>query len=39
MLNGFEDPISQVMNLDFKLIDQILLQAVARVNRINKNEP
>ena len=38
LLTGFDAPIAQVMYLDQKLTDHTLLQAIARVNRTNKNK-
>lgn len=38
LLTGFDAPIAQVMYLDTKLTDHRLLQAIARVNRTNKNK-
>ena len=38
LLTGFDAPICQVMYLDRKLMDHSLLQAIARVNRTNKNK-
>jgi len=38
LLTGFDAPIAQVMYLDNKLTDHNLLQAIARVNRTNKNK-
>ena len=38
LLTGFDAPIAQVMYLDRKLADHTLLQAIARVNRTNKNK-
>lgn len=38
LLTGFDAPIAQVMYLDQKLTNHSLLQAIARVNRINKNK-
>lgn len=38
LLTGFDAPIAQVMYLDRKLTDHTLLQAIARVNRTNKNK-
>lgn len=38
LLTGFDAPIAQVMYLDCKLSDHTLLQAIARVNRTNKNK-
>jgi len=38
LLTGFDAPIVQVMYLDRKLTDHTLLQAIARVNRTNKNK-
>ncbi|MDA9681564.1 HsdR family type I site-specific deoxyribonuclease [Luminiphilus sp.] len=38
LLTGFDAPIAQVMYLDRKLTDHNLLQAIARVNRTNKNK-
>jgi type I restriction enzyme R subunit len=38
LLTSFDAPIAQVMYLDRKLTDHTLLQAVARVNRTNKNK-
>ncbi len=38
LLTGFDAPIAQVMYLDRKLSDHSLLQAIARVNRTNKNK-
>jgi type I restriction enzyme R subunit len=38
LLTGFDAPIVQVMYLDRKLSDHTLLQAIARVNRTNKNK-
>ena len=38
LLTGFDAPIAQVMYLDRKLSDHTLLQAIARVNRTNKNK-
>jgi type I restriction enzyme R subunit len=38
LLTGFDAPIAQVMYLDRKLTDHSLLQAIARVNRTNKNK-
>lgn len=38
LLTGFDAPIAQVMYLDRKLSDHNLLQAIARVNRTNKNK-
>ena len=36
LLTGFTCPIAQAMYLDRKLTDHTLLQAIARVNRTNK---
>jgi type I restriction enzyme R subunit len=38
LLTGFDAPIAQVMYLDRKITDHNLLQAIARVNRTNKNK-
>ena len=38
LLTGFDAPVVQVMYLDRKLTDHTLLQAIARVNRTNKNK-
>lgn len=38
LLTGFDAPIAQAMYLDRKLSDHTLLQAIARVNRTNKNK-
>ena len=38
LLTGFDAPVAQVMYLDRKLTDHTLLQAIARVNRTNKNK-
>ena len=38
LLTGFDAPVAQVMYLDRKLSDHTLLQAIARVNRTNKNK-
>ena len=38
LLTGFDAPIAQVMYLDRKLTDHNLLQAIAEVNRTNKNK-
>jgi type I restriction enzyme, R subunit len=38
LLTGFDAPICQVMYLDRQLKDHSLLQAIARVNRTNKNK-
>jgi len=38
LLTGFDAPIAQVMYLDRKLTDHTLLQAIARVNRTNRNK-
>jgi type I restriction enzyme R subunit len=38
LLTGFDAPIAQVMYLDKKITDHTLLQAIARVNRTNKNK-
>ena len=38
LLTGFDAPIAQAMYLDRKLTDHTLLQAIARVNRTNKNK-
>ena len=38
LLTGFDAPVAQVMYLDRKLTDHSLLQAIARVNRTNKNK-
>lgn len=38
LLTGFDAPIAQVMYLDRKLSDHNLLQAIARVNRTNRNK-
>ena len=38
LLTGFDAPVAQVMYLDRKLTDHTLLQAIARVNRVNKNK-
>ena len=38
LLTGFDAPIAQVMYLDRKLSDHNLLQAIARVNRPNKQK-
>ena len=38
LLTGFDAPIAQVMYLDRKITDHTLLQAIARVNRTNKNK-
>ena len=38
LLTGFDAPIAQVMYLDRPLTDHTLLQAIARVNRTNKNK-
>ena len=38
LLTGFDAPNAQVMYLDRKLSDHTLLQAIARVNRTNKNK-
>ena len=38
LLTGFDAPIAQVMYLDQKLSDHSLLQAIARVNRTNRNK-
>ncbi len=38
LLTGFDAPIAQVMYVDRKLTDHTLLQAIARVNRTNKNK-
>ena len=38
LLTGFDAPIAQVMYLDRKLTDHSLLQAIARVNRTDKNK-
>ncbi len=38
LLTGFDAPIAQVMYLDRKLTDHTLLQAIARVNRTNKEK-
>ena len=38
LLTGFDAPIAQVMYIDRKLTDHTLLQAIARVNRTNKNK-
>ena len=38
LLTGFDAPIAQVMYLDNKLTDHNLLQAIARVNRTNRNK-
>lgn len=38
LLTGFNAPIAQVMYVDRKLTDHTLLQAIARVNRTNKNK-
>ncbi len=38
LLTGFDAPVCQVMYLDRQLKDHNLLQAIARVNRTNKNK-
>jgi len=38
LLTGFDAPIAQVLYLDRMLKDHTLLQAIARVNRTNKNK-
>ncbi len=38
LLTGFDAPVAQVMYLDQKLSEHTLLQAIARVNRTNKNK-
>ncbi|MDA9238770.1 DUF3387 domain-containing protein, partial [Planktomarina sp.] len=38
LLTGFDAPIAQVMYVDRKLTDHTLLQAIARVNRTNRNK-
>lgn len=38
LLTGFDAPIAQVMYLDRRLSEHSLLQAIARVNRTNKNK-
>lgn len=38
LLTGFDAPVVQVMYLDRTLSDHTLLQAIARVNRTNKNK-
>lgn len=38
LLTGFDAPVAQVMYLDRKLTEHSLLQAIARVNRVNKNK-
>ena len=38
LLTGFDAPRAQVMYLDRKLSDHSLLQAIARVNRVDKNK-
>ena len=38
LLTGFDAPVAQVMYLDRKLTDHTLLQAIARVNRTNRNK-
>ena len=38
LLTGFDAPVAQVMYLDRKISDHTLLQAIARVNRTNKNK-
>lgn len=38
LLTGFDAPVAQVMYLDRRLTDHTLLQAIARVNRTNKNK-
>ena len=38
LLTGFDAPIAQVMYLDQRITDHTLLQAIARVNRTNKNK-
>ena len=38
LLTGFDAPIAQAMYLDRKLTGHTLLQAIARVNRSNKNK-
>ena len=38
LLTGFDAPVAQVLYLDRKLTDHNLLQAIARVNRTNKNK-
>ena len=38
LLTGFDAPVAQVMYLDRKLTEHTLLQAIARVNRTNRNK-
>lgn len=38
LLTGFDAPIEQVMYIDKKLTEHNLLQAIARVNRVEKNK-
>jgi len=38
LLTGFDAPIAQVMYLDARLVEHNLLQAIARVNRVQKNK-
>ena len=38
LLTGFDAPVVQVMYLDRSLTDHTLLQAIARVNRTNRNK-
>jgi len=38
LLTGFDAPVAQVMYLDAKLVEHNLLQAIARVNRVEKNK-
>ena len=38
LLTGFDAPIAQAMYIDRSLTDHTLLQAIARVNRTNKNK-
>ena len=38
LLTGFDAPIEQVMYIDKRMTDHTLLQAIARVNRVNKGK-
>jgi type I restriction enzyme R subunit len=38
LLTGFDAPIEKVMYIDKRMTDHTLLQAIARVNRVNKNK-
>jgi type I restriction enzyme R subunit len=38
LITGFDAPVEQVMYIDKKLREHNLLQAIARVNRVEKNK-